>query len=131
MGDKRVTIVKATEENFIEEIKSADVIYIRGGDTQKLKDTLDGYPGFKELIKGKTVAGSSAGAYVLSTYYYTNSKGKVLEGYGCLPLRVVCHYQSTIHPAPEDSDPVANINKFNNNLELVLLKDHEWCIFTI
>lgn len=124
--DKKITFTKATEHDFVEQLKAADVIYIRGGDTQKLKTALDSYPEFVGLIQGKTVSGSSAGAYILSKYYFTNSLNRVMEGYGCAPVRVVCHYQSDIHPAPENVDPVAAMEAYDNNLELVLLKDHEW-----
>tara|TARA_B100000745_G_C20148603_1_gene393832 strand:+ start:2207 stop:2794 length:588 start_codon:yes stop_codon:yes gene_type:complete len=126
VGDKELSILKATKENFIEEVKSSDVIYIRGGDTQKLKATLDEYPEFLESIKGKTISGSSAGAYVLSKYYFTNSLNKVMEGYGCVPARVVCHYESKIHPAPEGVDPISEMEKYDSSLELILLKDYDW-----
>lgn len=128
---RKLDYVKATKKGFLEQVKSADAIYIQGGDTDKLIRTLKEYPEFAGNIKDKTVAGSSAGAYVLSAYYYTNSQNKVLEGLGILPIRTVCHYQSKIHPAPEGIDPVSDLNKFGNNLELVLLKDFEWKLFTI
>lgn len=120
--------VKATEKNFVDEVRSADVIYLRGGDTQKLKATLDKYPNFTEVIKGKVVSGSSAGAYVLSKYYFTNSLNKVMEGYGCVPAKIVCHYESKIHPTPENVNPVRAMEKYDNNLELILLKDYEWTV---
>jgi len=124
--DKQITTVRATRENFIAEVENADVIYIRGGDTQKMKETLDTYPDFLEAIKGKTISGSSAGAYVLSKYYFTNSLNKVMEGYGCVPARVVCHYKSEIHPTPGNVDPASEMEKYDNDLELILLKDYEW-----
>lgn len=123
---KIIHTVRATEENFMNELKNADAIYLRAGDTQKLKATLDKYPDFIEAIKGKVVSGSSAGVYVLAKYYFTNSLNKVMEGYGCVPARVVCHYKSEIHPTPENVDPVGEMEKYDNNLELVLLKDYEW-----
>ncbi len=124
--DKLITTIKASRENFTDEINSADVVYIRGGDTQQLKATLDAYPDFLEAINGKTISGSSAGAYVLAKYYFTNSLNKVMEGYGCVPAKVVCHYKSEIHPVPEGVDPVGMMAGYDNNLELILLKDCEW-----
>ena len=126
--DRTIHPVRATDKNFIEEVKSSDVIYLRGGDTQKLKTTLDKYPNFTEVIKGKVISGSSAGAYVLSKYYFTNSLNKVMEGYGCVPAKVVCHYQSKIHPSPENVDPVNAMEEHDNDLELILLKDYEWVV---
>ncbi len=126
--DKTIHTVKATEENFINEVQGADVIYMRGGDTQKLKFTLDKHPDFTTVIKGKVVSGSSAGAYVLAKYYFSNSQNRVMDGCGLVPVRVVCHYQSIVHPIPEDIDPVREMEKYDNSLELVLLKDYEWVI---
>jgi len=125
-GDRNINLVKATEENFIAEVKQADVVHIHGGDTEQLKTKLASYKDFSEAIKGKTVSGSSAGAYVLTTYYFTNSQNKVLEGLGLIPARVACHYQSISHAASEKVDPVAALEKYDNNLEMILLKDCEW-----
>ena len=129
--NKEVTFVKATENDFINQVKNADVIYLRGGNTQQLKAQLSMYPELHEYILGKTVAGSSAGAYVLSKYYYSNSRDEVLEGFGFLPIRVVCHYQSKIHPVSADIDPLTKIDRFDNGLELVLLRDYEWRVFVV
>jgi peptidase E len=85
-----ISYLLATESDFISQIKSSDAMYIQGGNTATLKETLLKYPDFKGAIKGKTIAGSSAGAYVLSTYYYTNSLNKVLKGLGLLPIRIMC-----------------------------------------
>ncbi|VAW32672.1 hypothetical protein MNBD_CPR01-533 [hydrothermal vent metagenome] len=125
---KTIHTIKATEENFIDEVQNADVIYLRGGDTQKLKNTLDKYPDFIEVVKGKIISGSSAGAYVLARYYFINSLNKVMEGYGCVPARVACHYESKIHPIPENVDLVSEMEKYDNDLELILLKDYEWAV---
>jgi len=116
VGNKVVTFVKATENDFISQVKNADVIYLRGGNTQTLKNQLSTYPELHKSILGKTVAGSSAGAYVLSKYYYSNSRDEVLEGFGFLPIRVVCHYQSKIHPVSADIDPLSKIDRFDNGL---------------
>ena len=128
-GDKNISFIKATHEDFLVQVEKADVIYLRGGDTQKLQNILAEYQNFSDSIKGKTMAGSSAGAYVLSKYYFTNSLNKVLEGLGCLPVRCICHFESKIHPASDDVDSVSMMEEFDSNLELVLLKDYEWRVF--
>lgn len=125
---KRVKTVKASRKGFVDEVRDADVIYIRGGDTRKLRTALDAYPDFREAIRGKTVSGSSAGAYVLAKYYFSNSLNKIMEGYGCVPVRLVCHYESGIHPIPENVDPVSVMDEYDNDAELIALKDHEWVI---
>ena len=124
--NKKVNFVLANEEEFISQVKNANLIYLRGGDTEKLKNQLNSYPEFAECILGKVIAGSSAGAYVISKFYYSNSKNKVFEGFGFLPIRIACHYQSKIHPIQANTDPISDLNKFDSSLELILLKDYEW-----
>lgn len=80
-------------EVFVGQIKKADVIYLHGGDTNLLKNKLKEVDNFAELVQGKIVVGSSAGAYVLSKYYYTNSGLEVDEGLGLLPIKTFCHYE--------------------------------------
>ncbi|MCA9360397.1 Type 1 glutamine amidotransferase-like domain-containing protein [Candidatus Nomurabacteria bacterium] len=128
---REIYIDMANESNFVEQLKESDVVYIRGGNTELLKSKLAKYSEFSELIKGKTVAGSSAGAYVLSKYYYANSLDEVREGLGLVPVRVVCHYESNIHPKIGDSDPVKMLDDFDSDIELVLLKDFEWKVFEL
>lgn len=123
---RTLNIQVATRENFIEEIKAADAIYMRGGDTEMLLAALKEYPEFKEVIKGKVVSGSSAGAYVLSAYYYSSSYHNVGEGLGILPARVICHYQSEHRDFQETEDPVKVMEKYPSELKLIVLKDYEW-----
>jgi len=128
-GGKKLNFLRATEENFIAQIKNADVLYMNGGTNHRLRETLEKYPDFLEVIKGKTVVGSSAGANVLSTYYFSNSRDGIFEGLGVLPIRLVCHYGSDKFPIK--NDPLGLMKKYPENLELVVLKDFEWKVFTL
>lgn len=129
VDNKNVSFLKATEADFENQVKKSDVIFLRGGDTELLLLKLREYPKLKELLVGKTVAGSSAGAYALSKYYYSKPKDLVREGLGLLPVRTVCHYQSLVHPVSKNINPVGDIKKFDNKLELVVLKDYEYKVF--
>ena len=93
---KKLEIVMADPENFLEQLRRADVLYLRGGhSTQLLVDTLNGYPDLKNMLSGKTVAGSSAGADAISQYYYgLDTPDEIKEGLGLLPVKVVVHYRS-------------------------------------
>lgn len=126
---KNITITIASKENLIEEIKAAHSIYLRGGDTDKLLEILKQYPNLSSLFEGKTVAGSSAGAYVLSTLYYSNLVGTIEEGLGVLPIRTVCHYNS--ERFPNLGDAVELMKGKQEDLELVVLKDCEWQILNV
>ena len=53
-------------EKLTQQIKSSDCIYLRGGRNYTLIKSLESLGNFGELIKGKTIVGSSLGAYALS-----------------------------------------------------------------
>jgi peptidase E len=125
-GGKKLNIILATKEDFVDKVKEADTLYMRGGDTDKLMGTLQQFPAFKSLIKGKTVAGSSAGAYVISQYSAGHSVTYIRKGLGLAPLRVVCHYQSSDLPPNEKS--LSTLKNTAPESELVLLKDYEWVV---
>jgi peptidase E len=98
---------------FIEQIKRADLIYIRGGDTHVLQKYLEKIDDLKNLLKDKVVAGSSAGALVLSEYYYENDDNTFNKGLGVLPIKTFCHYTE------ENSDKLDQLKKFGKNIEQI------------
>ncbi|MBY0537926.1 Type 1 glutamine amidotransferase-like domain-containing protein [Patescibacteria group bacterium] len=124
---KQFNFIEAEENSFIDQLKLSDALYLRGGSTPKLLSVLGQYVNFKELLGGKTVAGSSAGAYVIgkySAFHDDESGGKVRQGLGLLPLKVVCHYESKdLPPNPEALELLMNTEP---ELETVYLKDWEW-----
>jgi peptidase E len=125
--NKQLDVQIASENNLIDQIKNSDAVVIRGGNTNKLLTALKKHPSFKDAIKDKTVAGSSAGAYVLSTYYHSADSGKIHEGLKILPLRVICHFKSDQFNVTEKA--IKAMDQYPNNLELLVLKDHEWKVF--
>lgn len=48
--------------------------------------------GLKKLWQGKIIAGTSAGVHVLSKYYYSARRNFIGQGFGILPIKVICHY---------------------------------------
>lgn len=116
---KKLEIILASKDDFINQIKESNAIYIRGGDTEQLLATLKVYPDFIEAIKNKVVAGSSAGAYVLAKYYYTHSKDMVREGLNILPIRLICHYNNS-------KELIDGFNQYSKEFELIILKDYEY-----
>ncbi|MFH1826990.1 MAG: Type 1 glutamine amidotransferase-like domain-containing protein [bacterium] len=74
------------------QIRSSELIYILGGENKSLKNVLKKVKDLKELFKGKVIVGSSAGAYVLSTYYYSDEDKGIFSGFGILPIKVIGHY---------------------------------------
>lgn len=121
-GDKKLTFEKATEEAFLEQIPKADIIYLAGGTTPRLLDTLKKFTGLKELFKGKTVAGESAGANALTAFCYSKSGGGILEGMGILPVKMIPHYKDE-YKGVLDSVP--------GDLETLLLPVYEYRVFNV
>lgn len=124
---KNFNFAMATKEDFLDQITSSSAIYLGGGSTNKLLDILRTYPDLKPLVQGKTIAGSSAGAYALAHFGASHSEDVVREGLGLVPLRVVCHYESPDLPPNEKS--VSALRAMAQDLELILLKDCEWRVF--
>lgn len=127
-GDRKIIFEIAIEDAFLDQIRRAEVIYIHGGNTKRLLETLEKFPDFSKELNGKVVAGESAGAYVLSTYYYSASVGGIQKGLGILPVKVICHYQSDRHPT--NDDPIELMKEYPGDLELIVLKDYEWKTIT-
>ena len=121
----------ANKSDFLAQLKEAQAIYLIGGDTTTLLDALKEYPDFHKAIKNKVVVGSSAGAYVLAKYYYSNSKASISEGLGILPIKVICHYKSETYGSASTQDPIELFKQYPTDLELVVLKDYEWRVFML
>ncbi|MGB0757487.1 MAG: Type 1 glutamine amidotransferase-like domain-containing protein [Patescibacteria group bacterium] len=128
-GETKVQFEVANKEFFIDQIKSAKAIYFRGGITDKLLATVNEHPEFVEAIQGKIVAGSSAGVYLFSTYYHSASTGKINKGLGLLPIRVICHFESEAEEFDVNEQSIQDMEKYSQDLELVVLHDFEWKVF--
>lgn len=121
---KELTFVLADEnlEILRKQIQDADVVYIHGGDTDVLKDKLFGLSDFAQRIAGKTVAGSSAGAYILARYYYSNSKSGIYEGFGLLPVKVFAHWSE------EKQGQRVELEQFGEKLPVYTIPETEFVI---
>jgi len=120
-GSKSISLQVADEGSFVEQVKDADVIYLHGGNTLKLIETLKKFPRLRELVDGKVVAGESAGAYALSTLFYSKraSGDQASEGLGFVPVQTICHYSG------ENAEKLPE----NPKLETLLLPDYQYRVF--
>lgn len=93
-------------DTFLDQIDSADVIYFHGGDTTLLLETLPGTEELKKHLDSKVVIGSSAGANMLSTYFWSSKRAIFGEGLDILDINVMVHYGTLDHEGfkrtPED-----------------------------
>lgn len=85
-------IASSNIDEVIEQINWADIILIKGGDTNILLSKILKIPHFTKLIEGKIIGGISAGAYIFCKYYYANSKNNVEKGLGIIPISLYTHY---------------------------------------
>lgn len=82
----------AKKSTFLQQVDEADVVYLHGGNTQLLFDTLPDAGELTRHLDGKIVVGSSAGANVLSKNYWSSSKATPHHGLGILNLNVMVHH---------------------------------------
>lgn len=102
--NQKVLLTLADPACFVEQLKKTDVLYIRGGRTRKLIDTLEVCKGWEKELDGKTVAGSSAGVNFLGEKYYSLDDVKVCDGLGVLPFKALVHYRSDYNAPNIDWD---------------------------
>lgn len=126
---KEVQLTMASEDLDVlqEQIKAADAVYIRGGKLGHiLRDKLRSLGNFAELIKDKTMAGSSAGVNVLSNKFYKCTEDAIDDGMSILPANVVVHYQGEAYKF--DGDKVIEDLKQLNDLETYPIRETEFIV---
>jgi peptidase E len=121
--NKNLEFLVANLDEVATQLNQANVVYIRGGDTALLLSKLNKIPNFANLIEGKIIGGSSAGAYALGKYFWENDTGELGEGLGILNIKVYCHYK------PEDGDIVKQLLNNKEKLPLLVLPSYKWQIF--
>jgi len=109
-------------EKFIEQVKSADTIYMRGGGEFHLIEFMKGIKNTKELFEGKIISGSSMGAYAISKYYYSNDEDKFKEGAGILPIKAFAHYDES------KLDKLKKLKDFGEDLKVYTIPDEQFVI---
>lgn len=130
-GGKEIEFQVASEkaDEFIKQIKWCDAMFIRGGLTPVLQAQLEKVSNFKELIKDKVVAGSSAGALVFTKYYYEQDYDKIFEGLGILPVKMITHYLSTgEYAATSGKDKLEKLKAYKENLPIYAIPETEFVI---
>lgn len=110
----------ATQDGFVEQVKLADIVYIQGGSSSKIIEALKRYPNLGELLVGKIVAGDSAGANALSTYFYSPSSDTLTEGLGILPIKMIPHYKE---------EYAGKLDSVGQVLEEVFLPEYTFKVF--
>lgn len=89
----------ANDEGITKSLREAKLIYILGGFTGYLGETLKGSAAWQAILEayatGAVVAGSSAGAMVMCEFYYDPSRGQVVDGLNLFPNTIVMPHYDT------------------------------------
>ena len=89
----------ANDESSVKPLREAKLIYMLGGFTGYLGETLKGSAAWQAVLEayatGAVVAGSSAGAMVMCEFYYDPSRGQVVEGLNLVPNAIVMPHFDT------------------------------------
>ncbi|MBI4599487.1 hypothetical protein HY732_01030 [Candidatus Uhrbacteria bacterium] len=84
----------AMPETFVEQIASADAVYMCGGDDHLIQYWLRKFD-IPKIFEGKTVGTNSGSSHALATYFWTCDWRKCMEGLGIVPIKFLAHYKST------------------------------------
>ncbi len=104
------------------DIADADVVFINGGMKGNLKDVLlrIGLDHFRRMVDGKTLVGISAGANILSVYYYSMAISGIREGTGLLPMKILTHYSE------DEPDKLALLKGYGEDLPIIKIHEEEY-----
>ena len=91
--------VSANDESIVASLRAAKLIYMLGGFTGHLGETLKGSAAWNAVLEayhnGAVVAGSSAGAMVLCEFYYDLNQGQVVDGLNLVANSIVLPHHNT------------------------------------
>lgn len=89
----------ANDETIAASLRNAKLIYMLGGFTGYLAQTLAGSAAWDAVLEayraGAVIAGSSAGAMVMCEFYYDHNQARVVNGLNLVPNSVVLPHHNT------------------------------------
>src|SRR5687768_4228717 len=91
--------LSANDESLAKSLRSAKLIYMLGGFTGYLAETLAGSAAWDAALEayqtGAVIAGSSAGAMVMCEFYYDLNQGQVVSGLNLVSNSLVLPHHDT------------------------------------
>ena len=89
----------ANDDGIAKSLREARLIYMLGGFTGYLGETLKGSAAWEAVLQayhaGAVVAGSSAGAMVMCEFYHDPNRGKVIDGLNLVKNSIVLPHHNT------------------------------------
>jgi len=122
LKDINAEIADSRMQKFKKQLQWADIIYVRGGNTLPLLKKIKQLPDFAELIKNKIYAGSSAGMYLVSKYYYSNDRNRIEEGLGILPIKAFAHWDKS------KQSQLLKLKNFKENLPIYKVPEAKFIV---
>ncbi len=126
-GKKKFELVLASDnlKVFRKQVSKIKSVYIRGGSDQRLQKKLRKIKsGLPKLFSAKTIAGSSAGADLISKYFYSIDTKRIETGIGILPIKVYIHYKN-------DRKNLEKLKKHEENLKTYAIAEAKFIALTI
>ena len=123
-------LILADVDKFEEQAKDADVIFLRGGETDVLIDLLKKTGDWTKYLYGKTIAGTSAGAMAIAKYSHALEQDKLMEGLGLLPVKVIAHWKTDIYEVDWDR-ALKEIKDYKEDLPVYTLAEGEFKVFNV
>lgn len=118
----QLEIAEHDPAKFKKQLKKADAIYVRGGNTLPLLRQIKHTPNFAELITDKVYAGSSAGMYLVCKYYWSTDRKRVESGLGILPIKGFAHWE------PSKKNYLIKLKKHKENLPLYKVPESKYIV---
>lgn len=127
--ERNIEIELAQPEKFVEQVKWANAIYIRGGSESVLLDLLHECGDWQGELNGKTLAGSSAGACILAKYFYDLDNLKLGKGLGLLPIKALVHWRSDYNAPNIDWDKAySELDGYKEKIKLLTLEEGQFAV---
>jgi cyanophycinase len=91
--------ISANDENLAKSLREAKLIYMLGGFTGYLGETLKESAAWEAVLEayrdGAVIAGSSAGAMVMCEFYYDHQQAQIVPGFNLVPNAIVMPHHNT------------------------------------
>lgn len=119
----------ANDEAIAKSLREAKLIYLLGGFTHYLGQTLKDSLAWKACVEafenGAVIAGSSAGAMVMCEFYYDPHEGKIHEGLNLVNNSLVLPHHNTFGKnwAPSLLKQIPNVNLLGIDEQTGMLND--------
>jgi cyanophycinase len=127
----------ANDDSIVQSLQDAMLIYLLGGFTHYLGQTLKGSKAWEAALSAyqhaAVIAGSSAGAMVMCQYYYDPSAGQIHEGLNLVPNSLVLPHHDTFGKswAPRLMQQLSNVTLIGIDEQTGMIDDgvSSWTVY--